>query len=124
LAETADEAVNDLFLVRSPVHLSAKAAIEESLSMVDRHRQASEAATQAALSAVLSALSPIALARRFFKYKGHAPRTGDLDAWHWTMYQHYYRELASDRQGGLARMFREVFRQVYDREMRALAERE
>lgn len=122
LAETADDAMNDLFLVRSPVHLSAQSAIEESLSMVDHHRRASDVATQAALSAVLSALSPVALARRFLKYKGHAPRTGDLDAWHWTMYQHYYRELASDRQGGLTRMFREVYHQVYDREMRASTE--
>lgn len=122
LAETSDEAMNDLFLVRSPVHLSAQAAIDESLAMIDHHRRASDVATQAALAAVLSALSPVALARRFLKYKGHAPRTGDLDAWHWTMYQHYYRELASDRQGGLTRMFREVFHQVYDREMRALTE--
>jgi type VI secretion system protein ImpI len=82
---------------------------------------ASEKATDAALDAVLRALAPLALARRFLKYKGHAPRTGDLDAWHWRMYQHYYGELSSDRQGGLSRMFREVFRQVYDREMRAHA---
>jgi type VI secretion system protein ImpI len=118
LAADADEAVKDLFMVQSPVHLSARAAIEESLSLLDHHQGANEHAIEAALQAVLGALSPLALARRFMKYKGHAPRTGDLDAWHWRMYQHYYAELASDRQGGLSRMFREVFRQVYDREMR------
>ncbi len=119
LADNPDEAVHDLFMVQSPVHLSASAAIGESLHTVRHHQEASEAATDAALETVLKALAPIALARRFLKYKGHAPRTGDLDAWHWRMYQHYYSELSSDRQGGLSRMFREVFRQVYDREMRA-----
>jgi type VI secretion system FHA domain protein len=121
LAEKPDEAIRDLFMVRSPVHLSATAAVAESLSVLRHHHMASEKATDAALDAVLRALAPLALAKRFLKYKGHAPRTGDLDAWHWRMYQHYYGELSSDRQGGLSRMFREVFRQVYDREMRAHA---
>lgn len=119
LAEKPDEAIRDLFMVQSPVHLSATAAVSESLSVLKHHQMASEKATDAALAAVLRALAPLSLARRFLKYKGHAPRTGDLDAWHWRMYQHYYGELSSDRQGGLSRMFREVFRQVYDREMRA-----
>ncbi len=119
LAEKPDEAIRDLFMVQSPVHLSATAAVAESLNVLKHHQMASEKATDAALEAVLRALAPLALAKRFLKYKGHAPRTGDLDAWHWRMYQHYYGELSSDRQGGLSRMFREVFRQVYDREMRA-----
>ena len=67
-----------------------------------------------------SAPSPRAqLSRRFSRYKGHAPKTGDADAWHWQMYQHYYSEMKSDRQRGLGRMFWEIFRQVYDREMRS-----
>ena len=119
LAQSPEEAMQDLFLVRSPVHLSASSAVGESLKMLGHHQDACEKAIEAALEAVLRALAPVALARRFMKYKGHTPRTGDLDAWHWGMYQHYYSELSSDRQGGLSRMFWEVFRQVYDREMRA-----
>jgi len=113
-----EAAIKDMFLVQSPVHLSAPAAISESLELLHHHRLASEVATEKALEAVLQALSPLALARRFMKYKGHAPRAGNLDAWHWTMYQHYYAEMRSDNQGGLSRMFWEVHRQIYDREMR------
>jgi len=115
---SVEEAIKDMFLVQSPVHLSASAAIGESLELLQHHRNASEVATEKALEAILQALSPLALARRFMKYKGHAPRAGDLDAWHWTMYQHYYAEMRSDQQGGLSRMFWEVYRQIYDREMR------
>jgi len=115
---SAETAIKDMFLVQSPVHLSAPAAISESLELLHHHRLASEVATEKALEAVLQALSPLALARRFMKYKGHAPRAGNLDAWHWTMYQHYYAEMRSDNQGGLSRMFWEVHRQIYDREMR------
>lgn len=118
-SQAPERTIHDLFLVRSPVHLAAGAAISESLVLQRHHRDASAAATQAALEAVLEALSPLALARRFKNYKGHAPRAGDLDAWHWTMYQHYYAEMRSGHQGGLSRMFREVHAQVYDREMRA-----
>jgi type VI secretion system protein ImpI len=118
LDQSADDAIRDLFMAQSPVHLSASAAIGESLTMLRLHQEASEAASEAALEAVLKALAPLALAKRFMKYKGHAPRSGDLDAWHWNMYQHYYAELKSEHQGGLSRMFWEVYAQVYDREMR------
>lgn len=118
LEQSVDDTIRDLLLVRSPVHLSASAAIGESLELLQHHQQASEAACEAALDRVLMALGPVALAKRFLKYKGHAPRAGDLDAWHWQMYQHYYAEMRSNQQGGLSRMFWEVYRQVYDREMR------
>jgi len=118
LDQTVEAAIKDLFLIQSPVHLSAQAAIGESLELLRHHRAASEVATEAALALILKALSPLNLARRFMKYKGHAPRSGDLDAWHWKMYQHYYAEMRSDQQGGLSRLFWEVYRQIYDREMR------
>lgn len=118
LNQSVDDTVKDLFLIRSPVHLSAAAAIGESLELLKHHQKANEIACDAALDRVLQALGPIALARRFLKYKGHAPRAGDLDAWHWTMYQHYFSEMRSDQQGGLSRMFWEVYAQIYDREMR------
>ncbi|WP_181418459.1 type VI secretion system-associated FHA domain protein TagH [Phyllobacterium leguminum] len=118
LDQSVEDVLRDLFLNRSPVHLSASSAIGESLTLLRYHQEASEAASEAALDAVLQALAPLALAKRFLKYKGHAPRSGDLDAWHWTMYQHYYAEMRSSHQGGLSRMFWEVYRQVYDREMR------
>ncbi|WP_150523510.1 type VI secretion system-associated FHA domain protein TagH [Roseibium sediminis] len=119
LGMTPGDAVRDLFLVQSPVHLNAPAAIEESLAQITAHEEASQTAIEAALDAVLGALSPAQLSRRFARYKGHAPKSGDADAWHWQMYQHYYSEMKSDRQRGLGRMFWEIFRQVYDREMRS-----
>lgn len=120
LNKSVDEVIKDLLLVKSPVHLSAEAAFEESLEIIQHHQQASEVAAEEALDSVLRALSPAALVKRFKKYKGHAPRAGDLNAWHWEMYQHYYNEIRSEQQGGLSRMFWEVYRQVYDREMRNL----
>jgi len=118
LDQSADEAINDLFLIRSPVHLSGADAIQESLSMLRRHSHAAEKACNQALDHVLAALSPEVLSKRFEKYKGHAPRTGDPAAWNWEMYHHYYDAMRPDRQGGLTRMFWEIYRQVYDREMR------
>ncbi len=118
LDKSVEEAIKDMFLINSPVHLSAAAAISESLELIQYHEKASEIAAEEALDAVLRALGPLALAKRFKKYKGHAPRAGDLDAWHWQMYQHYYNEIRSEQQGGLGRMYWEVYRQVYDREMR------
>ena len=120
LDNSTEEVIRDLFLVNSPVHLSASSAIEESLELLQYHEKASEVVVDEALDAVLRALGPTQLTKRFKKYKGHAPRAGDLDAWHWKMYQYYYQEIRSEQQGGLGRMFWEVFRQVYDREMREL----
>ncbi|MHC5308056.1 type VI secretion system-associated FHA domain protein TagH [Bartonella sp. LJL80] len=118
LDKSIEDVIKDMFLVNSPVHLSAAAAIGESLELIQYHEKASEVAAEEALDAVLRALGPLALAKRFKKYKGHAPRAGDLDAWHWQMYQHYYNEIRSEQQGGLGRMYWEVYSQVYDREMR------
>jgi len=118
--KSSTDVIKDLLLLKSPVHLSAEAAFQESLEFIEHHQHASEVAAEEALDAVLRALSPMALAKRFKKYKGHAPRAGDLDSWHWEMYQHYYKEIRSEQQGGLSRMFWEVYRQVYDREMRNL----
>ncbi|KZL05024.1 hypothetical protein PsAD2_04575 [Pseudovibrio axinellae] len=119
LADTPQQAIEDLLLVQSPVHLNAPSAIEESLAQIELHENASRIAVDEALETILDGLSPKHLSKRFARYKGHAPRTGDLDSWHWQMYEHYYTEMKSDRQRGLARMFWEVFRQVYDREMRS-----
>jgi type VI secretion system protein ImpI len=121
---SVEDTVMDMFLIQSPVHLSPDAAISESLQMLHNHQIAVEKASEEALDTVLQALSPLALARRFLRYKGHAPRSGNLDAWHWSMYQHYYAEMHTDQKGGkqrgLSRMFREVYRQAYDREIRRL----
>ena len=119
LAQSPEQAILDLLLVQSPVHLNAPSAIEESLMQIELHEKASRIAADEALEAVLLGLSPQNLAKRFARYKGHAPRVGNLNSWHWEMYEHYYSEMRSDRQRGLTRMFWEVFRQVYDREMRS-----
>lgn len=103
---------------RSPVHLSAPAAVRDSLDSLARHQQATEAAIQEALDAILHAFSPDALLRRFHGYRRRLRDGEDEAGWAWTMYQHYYRELITGRQQGFERLFREVFEQAYDRHLR------
>ncbi|EGU30264.1 type VI secretion system-associated FHA domain protein TagH [Vibrio scophthalmi] len=104
---------------KSLVHLSAPAAISESLKNVRDHNEAMQHATGEALSQILNAFSPQVLLRRFQHYK----RNGDLDnqspeSWAWEMYCHYYQELTSDRQKGFEKLFWEIFEQSYDKKVR------
>lgn len=115
------DVLQDLMLSDNPVHLNAAAAIDESLQSLCDHEEASRIASEEALSSVLIALSPDKLARRFAKYAKGQSSNDDQDGWNWQMYEHYYKELRSDRQKGFGRMFWEVFRQVYDREMRRIS---
>ena len=105
---------------RSPVHLSAPAAVRESLASLDCHQQATQAAIREALDAVLHAFSPQALLRRFHGYRRGLRAGEDEGRWAWDMYQHYYEELKSRRQQGFERLFQEVFDQAYDQHMRQL----
>ncbi|MDX1756885.1 MAG: type VI secretion system-associated FHA domain protein TagH [Marinobacter sp.] len=121
LGQPYDDAVQTLFASqRSPVHLSAPAAVRESLDSLRQHQQATQAATAEALEAILQALSPAALLRRFHGYRRGLQRGENEDAWAWQMYQHYYRELSSRRQQGFERLFQEVFEQAYDQHLRQL----
>ncbi|OEY65826.1 type VI secretion system-associated FHA domain protein TagH [Marinobacter sp. X15-166B] len=105
---------------RSPVHLSAPAAVRDSLIGLGQHQQATQVAISAALKAILQAFSPEALLRRFHGYR-RGLREGEPEAeWAWQMYEHYYRELSSSRQQGFERLFREVFEQAYDHQLREL----
>ncbi|RJX75654.1 type VI secretion system-associated FHA domain protein TagH [Vibrio sinensis] len=104
---------------KSLVHLSAPAAISESLKNVRDHNEAMQHATGEALSQILNAFSPQVLLRRFQHYK----RNGDLqnqtpESWAWEMYCHYYKELTSDRQKGFEKLFWEIFEQSYDKKIR------
>lgn len=103
---------------KSPVHLSAPAAVAESLHNLQLHYQANRAAISAALDTMLEAFSPEQLLRRFSHYR-RSSETGSKDAsWAWEMYTNYYRELASSRQQGFEKLFREVYEQAYDRALR------
>lgn len=104
---------------KSHVHLSAAAAIRESLSNVQAHNEAMQYATSEALSQILKAFSPDVLLRRFNNYKrqNHVCDQGQ-DAWAWDMYQNYYQELTSHRQQGFEKLFWEIFEQAYDRRIR------
>lgn len=121
-----DETVKTLFdSGRSPVHLSAPAAINESLNGVRHHNEAVQSATSEALNQVLKAFSPDVLMRRFQHYR--RPGQGRLqspEAWAWQMYQSYYQELISSRQQGFEKLFWEIFDQAYDRKLRALQQEE
>jgi len=105
---------------RSPVHLSAPAAVSESLRGLHHHQLATRAAISEGLEAILHAFSPQALLRRFHGYRRGLKTDEPEGAWAWEMYQHYYQELSSSRQQGFERLFQEVFEQAYDQQLRQL----
>ncbi|MGO3294605.1 MAG: type VI secretion system-associated FHA domain protein TagH [Marinobacter sp.] len=116
-----EETVQTLFASqRSPVHLSAPAAVQESLQSLNHHQRATGEAISEALEAILHAFSPEALLRRFHGYRRGLQQNEDEGRWAWDMYQHYYRELKSSRQQGFERLFQEVFDQAYDQHLRQL----
>lgn len=104
---------------KSPVHLAAPSAIEESLRNIHHHEQANKAAITEALRIMLDAFSPASLMRRFVQYRRSNKQRQEMDdAWAWRMYSSYYEELASSRQQGFEMLFSEVYAQVYDRVLR------
>ncbi|MDE1478251.1 type VI secretion system-associated FHA domain protein TagH [Xenorhabdus bovienii] len=103
---------------KSPVHLSAPAAVSESLHNLQLHYQANREAISAALDTMLEAFSPEQLLRRFSHYRRSNEVRNKDAAWAWEMYTNYYRELASSRQQGFEKLFREVYEQAYDRALR------
>ena len=122
-AQDGQEAMEALFSKRGTVHLSAPAALAESLEHLSQHQDATEAAVDRALAAMFSALKPGALERRFAAYARDAgPAPGPArDAWCWQMYKAYFAELASQRQKGLQMLFWEVFGYEYQALMRSYA---
>ncbi len=104
---------------KSAVHLSAPAAIEESLRNVQAHNEAMQHATGEALTQILGAFSPQVLLRRFQNYKrSHQDVSQNSDEWAWNMYCNYYQELTSHRQQGFEKLFWEIFEQAYDKKIR------
>ncbi|MDC5854314.1 type VI secretion system-associated FHA domain protein TagH [Vibrio europaeus] len=104
---------------KSAVHLSAPAAIEESLKNVQAHNEAMQHATGEALTQILGAFSPQVLLRRFQNYKrSHQDVSQNSDEWAWNMYCNYYQELTSHRQQGFEKLFWEIFEQAYDKKIR------
>jgi len=121
LSQSYEESIQTLFAnQRSPVHLSAPAAVSESLESLRHHQVATSEAIRDALDAILHAFSPEALLRRFHGYRRGLQQHEDEGRWAWDMYQHYYRELKSSRQQGFERLFQEVFEQAYDQHLRQL----
>ena len=116
-----EDTVQTLFASqRSPVHLSAPAAVQESLQSLNHHQRATREGISEALEAILHAFSPEALLRRFHGYRRGLQQNEDEGRWAWDMYQHYYQELKSSRQQGFERLFQEVFDQAYDQHLRQL----
>ncbi|KJG10595.1 type VI secretion system-associated FHA domain protein TagH [Photobacterium kishitanii] len=115
-----DETVQVMFdNQRSVVHLSAPAAIEESLRTVKDHNEAVHIAINDALNQIIQAFSPEVLMRRFLRYR----RPGQVmsqspESWAWEMYQSYHKELTSNRQHGFEKLFWEIFDQSYDKNLR------
>lgn len=124
-SEDVDSSIHAFFSKRGPVDLSAPSAVEESLEHLYTHQSAVEVAIDGALDAVLTALTPKALERRFEAYENNEiPEKGEAyEAWCWRMYRAYFNELRSERQRGLQMLFWEVFSQDYQVDMRR-AERE
>lgn len=106
---------------RSPVHLSAPAAIDESLKLVQHHNTAVETAISEALTHILNAFSPDVLMRRFMNYRRPGQMTQESqEEWAWNMYESYFKELASNRQQGFEKLFWEIFDQFYDKKLREI----
>lgn len=103
---------------KSPVHLSAPEAVAESLHNMRLHYQANQQAIAEALAVMLEAFSPPRLMARFAQYRRSADRGEMSSAWAWEMYCSYYEELASSRQQGFEKLFKEVYAQAYDRALR------
>lgn len=119
LGQPYRDTVETLFSARrSPVHLSAPAAVSECLTHQGQHQAAVEEAIGEALQAILDAFAPDALLKRFHAYRGTSGRLTDEGGWAWEMYHHYYQELNSNRQQGFAKLFWEVFEQAYDQSVR------
>lgn len=119
-SEDTDEALHAMFAKRGAVHLSAPAAMQEAVDHFALHQTATEQAIDKALDAVLMALAPKALEKRFRSYApGERPEGGEeQDAWYWGMYKAYFNELKSQRQRGLQMLFWEVFQHEYQGIMR------
>ncbi|RQW65075.1 type VI secretion system-associated FHA domain protein TagH [Vibrio viridaestus] len=104
---------------KSLVHLSAPAAISESLKNIRDHNDAVQHATGEALQQILAAFSPQVLLRRFNSYKrGQDSEQTNHDSWAWNMYCSYYKELTSSRQKGFEKLFWQIFEQAYDKKIR------
>ncbi|MFC3395154.1 type VI secretion system-associated FHA domain protein TagH [Brenneria rubrifaciens] len=103
---------------KSPVHLSAPAAVGEVLNNVRVHHLANQQAIAVALESILQAFSPAALLNRFEHYRRSGEQEVTNDGWAWQMYQHYFRELTSPRQQGFQKLFHQVYAQAYDRAVR------
>ena len=104
---------------KSLVHLSAPAAISESLKNVRDHNEAMQHATTEALNQILNAFSPQVLLRRFHHYKRNSDQQNQSsESWAWQMYCNYYQELTSNRQKGFEKLFWEIFEQSYDKKIR------
>lgn len=103
---------------KSPVHLSAPAAVAESLHNLRLHHQANQKAITQALNTMLDAFSPERLLTRFTHYLRSNERQERDAAWAWEMYKNYYQELSSSRQQGFEKLFGEVYEQAYDLALR------
>ena len=104
---------------KSLVHLSAPAAISESLKNIRDHNDAVQHATGEALQQILAAFSPQVLLRRFNSYKRHQDSENQSkESWAWGMYCSYYKELTSSRQKGFENLFWQIFEQAYDKKIR------
>lgn len=103
---------------KSPVHLSAPAAVAEVLHNIRVHHSANQQAISAALNSILQAFSPETLLDRFNHYRRGASEQPLDQGWAWAMYQHYFRELTSPRQQGFHKLFQQVYAQAYDRAVR------
>lgn len=103
---------------KSPVHLSAPAAVAEVLANIRVHHRANQQAISAALESILEAFSPGSLLARFSHYRRSASEPQSEQGWAWEMYQHYFNELTSSRQQGFHKLFQQVYAQAYDRAVR------
>lgn len=119
-SDDIDSILSELFTGKERyATLSAPAAIKESMDIMYNHHVASERALDSALTALLDSFNPDILLKRFERYRP-MDDFESKDAWAWMMYHHYYIKLAGTNRLGFSQTFKDIFSQVYDKEMRNL----
>ncbi|MGK4476387.1 type VI secretion system-associated FHA domain protein TagH [Aeromonas molluscorum] len=114
-----DETLAVLFAEqKSPVHLSAPAAVAESLHNVRIHHVANQQAIGAALDSILQAFSPQALLGRFEQYRRSGCRARPTKAGPGTCISTTTASSPPPASRGSSKLFHQVYAQAYDQAVR------
>lgn len=118
IADSVDDALLKLFNTSRRNYLKPTEAIKEALEDLTDHQSAMLAGVKAAYSAVMPVFEPEGLIKRFERYGYNDQEDGEVAAWYWEMFEHYYDELSQEGATGLGRLFSDIFKHAYDQQIR------